>query len=963
MIHSTLKLRLALMATTAFMAVPVFASVYAQEAPAADKPAAEESQTVIITGTRRSLTDALATKRRSTEIIDSISSEGIGRLPDLNVAEALQRVPGVQINRSAERRQGTVSIRGLTAPFVLTQINGQALATPFASSVFPFGTLRSEVFNNIDVVKAQDASNMTGGLAGIVNLKTTSPLRAKNSLSLTVNQRFEELTGAYTPGGALVFTRQLIPNVLAVRGAFGIQKLDYREDALRVNSFFRIAGAATPTTSDDILTPQNIRLVSNRTKGDNTSGSLAFSWKPNDNFNGEFDAFFAEMTPDAYQVFDQIDVRSGFTTVTGTGTLLDLGPAGKVWSGVRMVNPVLITDSRQQTEDQKTEAYTVKGTWKNENWTLEAVAHTTNASILSQTTGGLTNSGATSTGAIAEFESGKGKFSNATYDVTGASYNFFNFAQPMSTPVVGTNFRVVNPTGAGLTTQAFNMSYRYQTRTDEEQSLRFDITRNLNLGIFRDIKFGVMKREKEQTATQAIGTFLNAKLSNLDNSIYLTNNLGDGALLGGAGRINAGTLWQWDVRRMQEMLTRGGLSTTGAQAASTVAPTPTNPTGVIYAQDRFFIGPDGLVQLIDGQALNAHYMNSETITGYYIMTNLDYDLQWAQLRGNIGVRHEKTERSTLAQRRTTPIKLESDHTLPNINLSLDFNNDFVLRTSYTKTLRRPETDQFAVARALSTDAIGRLVTINIGAPDLKPFTSTNLDIAAEWYNRPGSSVSLGYFAKTVEDYAASQAICPADGGGFGFGTLQRVGGVCQTTAVVPAQSNADGNFVAVEAGAPVNITIQANQDTFKLNGLEFNVQQDLRFLDNPLKYLGGQFNYTYVKFRTVGNFRLSELSPHTYNAIAYYETPLFGLRAAYVYRAGYGLDQGGTNQGAASRSTGRSQVDASAYYNITPKLQVTLEAFNLTNQPIYQYQGIEDRSRAYIEYGKTFTVGLKYQFQ
>jgi len=203
---------------------------------------------IVVTGTRRSLEDALATKRRETNIVDSISSEGIGRLPDLNLAESLQRVPGVQINRSAVRRQGSVSIRGLPGGFAQTLINGQYLASPDVSN-FSYGTVRSEVFSGIDVIKAQGADSPTGGLSGLINLRTGDPLAAADGIGLSFDEAYEELTEEWSPGGALTFSRQFIPGVFGVRGAIGYKSANFRTDNAQINSYDRTAGAATDRRS------------------------------------------------------------------------------------------------------------------------------------------------------------------------------------------------------------------------------------------------------------------------------------------------------------------------------------------------------------------------------------------------------------------------------------------------------------------------------------------------------------------------------------------------------------------------------------------------------------------------------------------------------------------------------------------------------------------------------------------
>lgn len=133
MIHRTRRGR-SLVLAGASVLVLAGVEVASAQTTSSEEEQIGEVEEVVVTGVRASLEDALRNKRASTEIIDSISAEGIGKLPDLNLAESLTRVPGVQINRSAARRQGTVSLRGLPGGFAQTTINGQYLASPDVSN-------------------------------------------------------------------------------------------------------------------------------------------------------------------------------------------------------------------------------------------------------------------------------------------------------------------------------------------------------------------------------------------------------------------------------------------------------------------------------------------------------------------------------------------------------------------------------------------------------------------------------------------------------------------------------------------------------------------------------------------------------------------------------------------------------------------------------------------------------------
>ena len=329
-----------------------------------------------------------------------------------------------------------------------------------------------------------------------------------------------------------------------------------------------------------------------------------------------------------------------------------------------------------------------------------------------------------------------------------------------------------------------------------------------------------------------------------------------------------------------------------------------------------------------------------------------------KLRGNLGLRYEKSERATQAQLQPAVFSLDYDNWLPSANLIFEIGDNIVLRTSYTETLRRPQVDSFAVLRSVAVDGTGQIVTVGLGAADLKPFTSENFDVSFEWYNREGSSISVLGFRKKITDFAGVTRLCPEDGGGLGFGPLTIASGVCRTVNASPAQ----GSLPAVLQGAAVNINITANQDAFTLTGFEVSVQQNLSFLPAPWNGFGGQVNYTNVDFKSQGTFRLGEISKHTFNAIIYYETERFGIRAAYNYRSGYFLASAGTQTGADRSVRSRPQLDLSTTVNLTDRLSLFGEVFNVTNEQLVEFEGAANRVRNYFEFGRTYTLGARFRF-
>ncbi len=911
-----------------------------QAEPLATAPVEEQADDIVITGTRRSLEDALQTKRQSSSIVDSISSEGIGRLPDLNLAESLQRVPGVQISRSAVRRQGTISIRGLPGDFSQTLLNGQYLASPSVSN-FPFGLVRSEVFSGIDVIKAQTAANITGGLSGLINLRTGDPLNVPDSLAVSADGTWEEHTQRITPGGAVTFSKQLVPGILGIRGALGFKKSDFRSDNVQVNAYDRIAGAATPDTSDDVFRPRQVRLIGDRTKGTSLSASLGAEWRPTDQLSVKLFGFHNDYKSEGFQTNYFHEARPT-SAVTNLGTPSSDGTLGSTYANIQIVDPQVNIDNRILDERFKSSAGTGSIAWSDEVTTITGTLHYTKASRELYTQGFQSVqgslAGAASNGLISEINTGSGNLRDFRISLNRSALQLVNLEQPFGSPIAPT-FRQIN--ALGTPGASFFGSFRYEDEAEEELSFSLDLERKVEWGPLSAIRIGGQYRDKEQTQDNSIATLLNAQLGNLSNTLY------DFSLFDGGKSFMNGQLRGFDPAVFGQIDVR----------ATVAALTPVSNTP--FPNANFFVGPSGLVNLRDSTSFSLIYSNKQKIYGGYLMVDIDQEFSdTVRLRGNAGLRYEKSERSTVAGTSPDAIDFKFNNWLPALNLALDIGDDIIVRTSYTETLRRPQVDSFAVLRSIGVDAIGSLVTVNLGAGDLLPFRSNNVDVSLEWYNRAGSSVSLLLFHKKVSDYAGTTRICPEDGGGFGVGPLTIGSGVCRTVNATPAT----GSLPAVQAGATVNINVTANQDSFTLKGFEVSVQQNLSFLPAPWNGFGGQVNYTNVQFSSSSPFRLGEISKHTVNAILYYETPVFGVRAAYNYRSGYFLGSGGTQFGSDRLVKARPQLDLSGSVNVNDRLTLSLEAFNVTNSNLIEYEGVESRVRNYNSFGRTLTFGARYRF-
>ena len=283
-------IRLAALGSTALVS-----SAYAQQVDPAAAPQTPEKE-IVVTGIRSALEDALEIRRKADVILDGISADDIGSTPDLNLGEALQRIPGVQINRSADRRDASISVRGLPSQYTKTTVMGQGVATPTfgtRGNGNPFGIFDAAIFSGADVIKSFTPEIPAGGLAANVDLRLRSALSRKEGFVARAELQYEESTENANPSYFLSGVARITEN-LGVYAVGSYAKQSFRRDTIRVNSYTsftpaRLAelAAADPafalTTAggvpNDVVYPSEVRQISQTNSGYRVSGGAGAEWE------------------------------------------------------------------------------------------------------------------------------------------------------------------------------------------------------------------------------------------------------------------------------------------------------------------------------------------------------------------------------------------------------------------------------------------------------------------------------------------------------------------------------------------------------------------------------------------------------------------------------------------------------------------------------------------------------------
>jgi TonB-dependent receptor len=913
-----------------------------------------EGNQIVVSGIRASLANAVNDKRLANSITDGISAEGLANFPDLDLAEALQRVTGIQINRQNRARTGSVLIRGLPETFSLTTFNGQTLQPPQfdnneAQGVgFPLGILRSEVVGGVTVIKSLTAEHNIGGLSGIIDIRTRRPLESKDGLVLSLDGRYEPFADSLSPGGALALTKEIIPGTLGITLAAGFQALDYRRDQVSVNIWGTAPGNAE-------LVPLEIRQSHSGFEGEQFSFSGELQWAPNEELDFAISGIFGQQNLENTEEFFRLNQRP-FTVITPLSA-----PAvdGSLRS-VRMVDPRINIDSRVFDETWRSWALSGRGKWTSDRAAIDFGVNYTEgfqdfpmAAFVFNTNQNVRNGGVFDIftgngnykdfGIVAVTPPGGGTFQDY---FAGAVANGFGTAAPAAFPL----------NAPSIALPSFQLSTLGRTQQQNSSELSYDVNGELffeELPLIDSIKFGLKVREIQASQDSATPTLFGLNLRALDASILRPPLFAGGDAFFGGDVTGFADGWvSIDVERALELAG------------------PPNTTNL--PNNTFFVNQFGMVNgNRPGRQFTNIYDVNRDITAFYGMANFSGDIGPVRFSGNVGARYVNIDRTALGfeilnGQPERPIETRNafSKVLPSGNVAFELTEKLVFRAAASQSVVPPNPIDFASNTIVDTNVLSEpnpgliedpTIQVALGNSSLDPFTAVNVDFALEWYNRPGSLVALTLFQKTVAAEPTTVEACPLDGGTLGLGALQVITSGPQV-----------GCFLATTPAGftePVRVNIrQTDVLSYKLQGVEFSVVQNLDFLPGFLKNLGAQFNYTYVDVVN-GLEELPQISRHTVNAILFYETEKFAVRGAYNYRSSFFLESNSTIFGLEDRIVqSRGQFDASIAYNFNDHFTLQAEAFNLTNEPLVQTEGELARLRSAENYGRAFTLSARYKF-
>lgn len=337
----------------------------------------------------------------------------------------------------------------------------------------------------------------------------------------------------------------------------------------------------------------------------------------------------------------------------------------------------------------------------------------------------------------------------------------------------------------------------------------------------------------------------------------------------------------------------------------------------------------------------------EKTMGGYGEVNGEFDIGGMTLRGNAGARYVRTDLASRAVIAGSPVQVERSYGnfLPAANLVLNITPELLARFSYARSMTRPGLSSLNIASPTfeyTTRTVG-----NLGNPELKPYQSNDFDVNVEYYFGKGGLIALGAFKKDIVTSLTNSVVTKAVPQEF--------------WAAIYADPRYSASYQADPAKVPYTFYTTVNAPGGNsVKGLEVTLNVPFTFLKGWWSSFGIASNYTHVSARDS-----TGLSPNSYNFTGYYDTGKLGVRVSINKRDDYLLSQPGGNGHVQERKYGPTQVDFSAYYNLTKRLSLNIQGINITNEKERIYgtgDGTQYLTREYSKTGAQWFVGARYQF-
>lgn len=891
-----------------------------------DNSKSNELEEVVITGIRASLERSIEIKRSADSIVDSIASEDLGKFPDANVAEALQRITGVSINRNDQGEGTGVTVRGFGPQFNATLLNGRVLpaagTTGLAgeTATFGFDQVAAELISGADVYKSSNATLQEGGIGSLINMRTARPFDTAGSrVIVSAKGTYDELAEQGAPSFFALYSTHFADDRWGALISGSYQKRKTRRNSAGVQSYLPHQNLrdtndnGTPfDPSDDIVTPvvddvyfprqQTHQVDISEPTRLGVTGVLQF--RPNDNLLFTLDTLWSryKQNSESYQLshyFTPDNITAATVGANNTVTSLTTNGNGH-------------TDFTRSFNRTPT---TTQSTGLNVDWKALDGLLTLNFDVSHSTSinDGLGNSG----------------FAVVGYPTT-VNWAYSGSGLPSLSTSAGT---FTDPTLAKAHFVIYGTGGESKEKIDAG---KIDGVLDFGDNLLSKLRFGtyLSSRSNRNESNDNNPCAFCGYWQSVPSSLLSVYDAGSDFLGGG----NFPTAWlSFDPDAYVAYLRQAG------NDPSLYTPQP-NASGSTYA--------------------------TEKIAAVYLQTDFAGTVFSKPWNVNVGLRYTRTKvyasgaaRELVDLENVTGdpttyngvyadngavVPVAAEHTynnvLPTFNARLNLTDEVVTRFAASQTLTRPRLSDLTPRFNYDTLRPNNLVA-SAGNPDLKPYVSTNFDLSLEWYYAPGGYATLALFKKTVDDYIVTM-----------FATEQL------------AVGNSSGDFP--DGTASFRVKRPRNVETAKVQGVEVAFQHSFSYLPTPFDGFGFGVNATFVDSPstlsagdtdTTRSFALEGVG-NSQNLMAFYEKGPVGLRVSYNHRDDY-LKTAFNGEGNEPLFVkGSGQLDAQASYRIGDHWVMTLEGSNITNTREETYGRYENQWISLTETGARYALGVRATF-
>ncbi|NIB39950.1 TonB-dependent receptor [Pseudomaricurvus alkylphenolicus] len=929
--------------------------VLAQQNDTQDR--ADLIEEVTVTGIRRSLEAAMDIKRDASGVVDAISAEDIGKFPDSNLAESLQRIPGVSIDRR-NNEGNQVSVRGFGPSFNMVTLNGRQMPSAATakqesdssaeqSRAFNFAEIAAESVNGVNVYKTARADQPTGGIGATVDVRTARPLQmSENVGNLSIKGNMDQTVeegDEVTPEISGIWSHKLFDERVGILLTGSYSERHSRQESAKTDGWMRVNGNNIDTSAvtsglGQIWLPRNVVVEQADHERERTNFQGVLQFEPNDRMRLTLDYTMSD-----YE--DKIERSQAGLWIEEGGVGAPNAPSG-IADANGTVTTVMIQENfgagygaldwQGYSDVEKTENESVGFNFEwdvTDNLSLEFDYHdsTSEAQPGDQISDFLVIlSGPLGMSSVTDFSGSRPTIEliDNTSAVTGANTPY--------TPADYLDPNAIRPN--------IDLARNKSAKNDVEQFQLHGKWANADEGALKSINFGVSRTEYE---------------------------------------IQTGWYFDLGVQGQPQCVVNG--SCAGLENMLSVESTEFSDTfpyllsfNAADVFNTYLDGDNGLPSVFDLLFTNTNTITEET-DAYYVQFELETEFNGMAVNILAGMRYEQTD-VTGTTLQVSPISmqyvsstefrpnytteeveysLESDYDmwLPSLDVSLEIRHDLMARFSAGRTLTRSDLNSMKPALNIVDARPGGPYGAAQGNPGLIPYESDNLDMSLEWYYAEGSYAAISYFKKWVDNYVVTTITQD---------TIMGAGGY----ALTDPNPSADINFPTNVAGGPDDevilwdISSFENGEAAKVDGIELAVQHmfgDSGFgLQANVTFVDGDVEYDETSLdQTIALTGLSDSA----NFVGFYEADNWQVRLAYNWRDEFLLSMNQLRQANEPVFVEEyGQWDISASYDINDNFSVFFEGLNIFGEDAKAHGRFDNQFIYEDDQEARFAAGVRVNF-